>query len=95
MLKIIRTDRGTYATQVCCDVCGELILDRPMAVAVRSETGPAWHLHKGACHDTADAINERSPDGWMTLEEHLRQAWWNAGIESPGANGKAIDRATD
>lgn len=77
MLNIVRTAEG-FATVIACDMCGEVIHDSSMAVAVCRSNGRAWHLHKGTCHGTAELADPTCRDGFMELQEHLSQAMSNS-----------------
>lgn len=72
MIQIIEVPTG-YRTVVKCDVCGDLIVDDRMAVALRFPHDTVWHVHKGECHNLAERRVPAFRRGFMELREHIAQ----------------------
>lgn len=84
MSKIYRQN-GRHAPAIVCDVCGELIRDAEMAVAMRTsatmkegETCEVRFAHKGKCHDQLE--DELGHASWITLSDHLYRLVTNCGL---------------
>ena len=59
MIKILRKD-GKFTHVVICDICHEMITNASRAAVVsrlppEGEAAEALHVHKGRCHDQAEA----------------------------------------
>lgn len=87
MLKVMRKD-GRTVPLLCCDVCGSWIDDAGLAAAVFPLLGPQGDtkavqlVHKGVCHDKAEAALRAQGlgTGWHELKRYLPDALHNAGL---------------
>lgn len=87
MIAVLTTD-GRSAPILLCDYCEERITDAGMGAAVfqpaseSTELQPVLHVHKGRCHDSADAkCGGRTGGDWVELDRHLLQLLFNSGID--------------
>ena len=85
----VLTINGRSAPVLVCDSCCERITDAGMAAAVfqpaseRTELQPVLHVHKGRCHDKADAkCGGRTGGNWVELDRHLLQLFLNSGVNA-------------
>jgi hypothetical protein len=79
---------GTLMPAIICDVCGQPITRAGLGAAVFRSRGlgeeelyTIKHVHKGTCHDTAEAEltgGRRGP--WVELTDHLSQVITSAGL---------------
>lgn len=94
MIKVMRKDHRTV-TIICCDVCGSWIDDAGLAAAVfrrmsvEGETTEVLHVHKGRCHDVAEA-RLGGETGWHEMRQHLYHVTSNTGLP-PAALQKMED----
>ena len=88
MLKVMRKSERT-APLVCCNVCGSWIDDAALGAAVFAHLGfedgatqQVQLVHKGACHDTAEAQLRTKGVGvsWQELKRYLVDALHNSGV---------------
>ena len=88
MLKVMRKD-GRTVPLACCDVCGSWIDDAELAAAVFAHIGPeegdtqeVQVVHKGACHDKAEAQLQATGTGvgWLELKHFLADMLYNSGL---------------
>lgn len=89
MIKILWRD-GRSAPIVVCDVCGDMISDYAEGGVVFPDPPAgannvhveALHIHKGACHDKAEARFQDGRCGWDELGLHLYRLCANTGIDT-------------
>lgn len=87
MLKVMRKADRTVPI-LCCDVCDSWIDDADYGAAVfpalsgEGEVGQAMIVHKGVCHDKAEATLRASgcATGWQELRRYLIDGLHNAGL---------------
>ena len=87
MLKVMRKDDRTVPL-LCCATCGSWIDDAGLGAAVfaslgdHGDTTEVALVHKGACHDKAEAALRAKglSVGWLELRRYLADALYNAGL---------------
>lgn len=87
MLKVMRKNDRTVPL-LCCAVCGSWIDDAGLGAALFSSLGGDGDtkevvlVHKGACHDGAEASlrSKGLQTGWLELRRYLADAAHNAGL---------------
>lgn len=89
MIKVV-LEEGRLVPAIICDICHSRITDAMKAAAVNGsmlnvdEEVPdrVLHVHKGKCHDTAEAQlgTPDSPAGWEELSTHLYFLCYNVGL---------------
>jgi hypothetical protein len=91
MLKVLRRE-GRVTPLICCDVCGAWIDDAEFGAVVyphldflEGSTQDVQIVHKGACHDAAEAKLATAETGvaWLELKSWLADAVHNSGV-TPG-----------
>jgi hypothetical protein len=93
-LKVFR-HHGENVPCLACDTCGQRIDDGCLAAAVwkpmsqDGRTNPVFFVHKGKCHDRADASSgEKLP--WIELALHFALLMRNMGV-TPERMAKALE----
>jgi len=82
MIKTINND-GMYAPVIICDICGKAIDNASLAAVIDcerpnvGEMTEVRHVHKGKCHDLADARWSELP--WAEMDVHLLNLINNVG----------------
>jgi hypothetical protein len=80
--------QGRSAPLLVCDVCAQPIRDAGLAAAVfprsdvEGEIFSVLHVHKGACHDRAEAdLDGAAGAPWQELRHHLVYLLGNVGLD--------------
>jgi hypothetical protein len=86
MLRMIGTSTGA-APVLVCDECGRRIESyregiAASAIPAEGEYAAAYHYHRGACHNAAEA-RSKGRGGWADLSDHVVQLVHNVAMPRP------------
>src|SRR5437762_2067719 len=95
---VIRYEEGLSTPRFVCDVCGDAIGAAGWGAAViRGDGMEPLYVHKGRCHDVAEALLlARGVElGWIELNEYLIRLLEGVGYTVDGRNYDRSFTATE